>query len=60
MEVIASLLVKQFESLPDQRHEQNRRHLLVDVIVISVCGVLGVSGRSPRRSSPRKGTTCWR
>ena len=29
-----------FESLPDPRHERNRKHLLVDVIVISVCGMM--------------------
>jgi predicted transposase YbfD/YdcC len=33
-------IVKHFESLPDPRHQRNRRHLLVDVIVISVCGVI--------------------
>lgn len=33
-------VVKHFESLPDPRHTRNRRHLLVDVIVISVCGVI--------------------
>ena len=33
-------VVEYFESLPDPRHTRNRRHLLVDVIVISVCGVI--------------------
>jgi len=33
-------VVKHFESLPDPRDPRNRRHLLVDVIVISVCGVI--------------------
>ncbi len=33
-------IVKHFESLPDPRHARNRRHLLIDVIVISVCGVI--------------------
>jgi len=34
-----------FESLPDPRHTRNRRHLLGDVIVIAVCGVIvGCSG----------------
>ncbi len=33
-------IVKHFESLPDPRHTRNRRHLLVDVIVIAVCGVI--------------------
>jgi predicted transposase YbfD/YdcC len=33
-------VVKHFESLPDPRHARNRRHLLVDVIVIAVCGVI--------------------
>ena len=31
---------KHFESLPDPRHTRNRRHLLGDIIVISVCGVI--------------------
>jgi predicted transposase YbfD/YdcC len=29
-----------FESLSDPRHERNRKHLMVDIIVIAVCGVL--------------------
>lgn len=29
-----------FESLSDPRHTRNRKHLLVDVIVIAVCGML--------------------
>lgn len=29
-----------FESLPDPRHERNRKHLLVDIISISICGIL--------------------
>jgi predicted transposase YbfD/YdcC len=29
-----------FESLDDPRHMRNRRHLLVDIAVIAVCGVL--------------------
>lgn len=29
-----------FESLSDPRHFRNRKHLLVDVVVISVCGML--------------------
>ena len=33
-------IVKHFESLPDPRHARNRRHLLIDVIVIVVCGVI--------------------
>ncbi len=33
-------IVTHFESLPDPRHTRNRRHLLGDVLVISVCGVL--------------------
>lgn len=35
-----SSIVKHFESLPDPRHHRNRRHLLVDVITIAVCGVI--------------------
>ena len=42
-----SSIVKHFESLPDPRHQRNRRHLLVDVITIAVCGVIvGCSGPS--------------
>lgn len=38
-------IVHHFESLPDPRHPRNRRHLLGDVLVISVCGVIvGCSG----------------
>ncbi len=33
-------VVQHFESLPDPRHTRNRRHLLGDVLVISVCGVI--------------------
>jgi predicted transposase YbfD/YdcC len=33
-------IVKHFESLADPRHSRNRRHLLVDVIAIAVCGVI--------------------
>jgi predicted transposase YbfD/YdcC len=29
-----------FESLPDPRHTRNRKHLLVDIVVIAVCGVI--------------------
>ena len=40
-------IVNHFESLPDPRHTCNRRHLLVDVISIAVCGVIvGCSGPS--------------
>jgi predicted transposase YbfD/YdcC len=40
-----SSIVKHFESLPDPRHQRNRRHLLVEVITIAVCGVIvGCSG----------------
>ena len=33
-------IVTYFETLPDPRHERNRRHLLVDMITIAVCGVI--------------------
>ena len=33
-------IVKYFESLPDPRHARNRRHFLLDVIVIAVCGMI--------------------
>jgi predicted transposase YbfD/YdcC len=43
-------IVKHFESLPDPRHRRNRRHLLVDVITIAVCGVIvGCDGPSTIR-----------
>ena len=29
-----------FESLSDPRHTRNRKHLLVDIVVIAVCGIL--------------------
>jgi predicted transposase YbfD/YdcC len=29
-----------FESLPDPRHARNRKHLLADVAVIAVCGII--------------------
>ncbi len=40
--VTASLssIVRYFETLPDPRHHRNRRHLLVDIITVSVCGVI--------------------
>lgn len=33
-------VVEHFESLPDPRHTRNRRHLLGDVLVLSMCGVI--------------------
>jgi len=33
-------IVEHFQSLADPRHLRNRRHLLVDVMVISMCGVI--------------------
>jgi len=40
-------IVEHFESLPDPRHTRNRLHLLSDVLVMSVCGVIvGCSGPS--------------
>ncbi len=40
-------IVKHFELLPDPRHTRNRRHSLVDVITVAVCGVIvGCSGPS--------------
>ena len=34
-----------FESLTDPRHTRNRKHLLVDIVVINICGILcGASG----------------
>lgn len=32
-----------FESLSDPRHERNRKHLLTDIIVIAICGILSNS-----------------
>ncbi len=43
-------VVRYFEALPDPRHHRNRRHLLVDVITIAVCGVIvGCDGPSAIR-----------
>jgi predicted transposase YbfD/YdcC len=45
-----------FESLSDPRHERNRKHRLVDVVVIAVCGmVCGCDGPTAihRRASNR-------
>ncbi len=36
----ATSIISFFEELPDPRSEVNRLHLLGDVIVISICGVL--------------------
>jgi hypothetical protein len=33
-------IVEHFQSLADPRHIKNRRHLLVDVMVLSVWGVI--------------------
>lgn len=29
-----------FESLPDPRHTRNRKHLLLDIVVIAICGMV--------------------
>jgi predicted transposase YbfD/YdcC len=36
----AGVVGKYFESLSDPRHSRNRKHLLVDIIVIAICGIL--------------------
>jgi hypothetical protein len=36
-------IVKHFAKLPDPRSRVNRLHLLTDIIVISVCGVLAAA-----------------
>ena len=33
-------MVKYFEAMPDPRHTRNRRHVLGDVLVVCVCGVI--------------------
>ena len=33
-----------FETLDDPRHTRNRKHLLSDIIVIAVCGIIGGGG----------------
>ncbi|WP_020469105.1 transposase family protein [Zavarzinella formosa] len=36
-----------FESPEDPRHARNRKHLLVDIVVIAVCGIIGgLDGRT--------------
>lgn len=41
----ADSMAKYFESLSDPRHEKNRHHLLSEVLVICVCGVMcGAAG----------------
>lgn len=40
-QVEAGVIGSYFESLSDPRHEKNRKHLLVDIIVISICAILG-------------------
>jgi len=57
-------VVEYFESLPDPRHTRNRRHLLVDVIVIADCltgdadgshRTIAIDGKTMRRSHDRAG-----
>src|SRR3954453_2905418 len=45
-----------FESLSDPRHTRNRKHLLIDVVVIAVCGmVCGCDGPPPPpRGAPNR------
>jgi len=38
--VSGGCIVRHFESLVDPRHPRNRRHLLAEVVTISVCGVI--------------------
>lgn len=38
--VSAASMLEYFESLPEPRHERNRKHLLLDVVVIAICGVI--------------------
>ena len=33
-------IIGYFDSLPDPRDKRNQRHLLLDIIVIAVCGVI--------------------
>jgi len=39
-QVLVESIIDHFQSLPDPRHTKNRRHLLVEIIVISVCGII--------------------
>jgi predicted transposase YbfD/YdcC len=39
--VAVGSIASYFESLDDPRHTRNRRHLLVDIAVIAVCGIIG-------------------
>ena len=38
--VEAQSIPSYFESLPDPRHTRNRKHLLVDIVAISICAVV--------------------
>jgi len=38
--VDASVVGSYFESLSDPRHTRNRRHVLVDIMVIAICGII--------------------
>ena len=38
-----------FESLSDPRHTRNRKHRLVDIVVIAVCGMVCGCYRRDRR-----------
>ena len=43
-----------FQSLPDPRHTRNRKHLLIDIVVIAVCGmVCGCDGVTANRTRER-------
>ena len=51
-----------FESLDDPRHTRNRKHLLVDIAVIAVCGIIcGCDGphRHPRSPGPNTANPGW-
>ena len=49
-----------FESLSDPRHTRNRKHLLVDIVVIAVCGILcGSDGPDGHPSLGRRNRRDW-
>ena len=54
-ETIKTSLHKYFESFPDYRISRNKKHLLVDIIILSI--VACFAGRNPGKSIETLGKT---